>query len=121
MDRARRRYSDLGGAGVIPPDQKKLRAAVARSEESMQLDEVQLLMLGIVLRNSIVPAKARAYLHELNRREFIHHAPARLLAIAHRAVWIEEFVRDLQVVAAGDEPIRLEQRGELLTLLIGDA
>jgi hypothetical protein len=31
---------DLGSAGVIPPDQKKLRAAVARSEESMQLDEV---------------------------------------------------------------------------------
>src|SRR5580700_7414257 len=83
-----------------------------RLEVSMQLDEVQPPVLGIVLRNSIVPAKARSYLHELNRRELIHQAPPRLLAIRHRAVWIQELVGDLQVVAAGNEPVCLEQRGE---------
>src|SRR6266851_3917113 len=90
-------------------------------EVSMQLDEVQTSVLGIVLRNSIVPAKSRSYLHELNRRELVHQAPARLLTIRHRAVWIEKLVRDLQVVAASNEPIGLEQGGELLTLFIGDA
>ncbi len=92
-----------------------------RLEVSMQLDEVQPSVLGIVLRNSIVPAKTRSYLHELNRRELIHQAPARLLAIRHRAVRIQKLVRDLQVVAAGNEPVGLEQGGELLALLVGDA
>src|SRR5882724_2414585 len=90
-------------------------------EVSMQLDEVQPPMLGIVLRNSVVPAKTRSYLHELYRRELVHQAPARLLAVRHCAVWIEKLVRDLQVIAAGNEPIALEQGGELLALFIGDA
>src|SRR3984957_13568440 len=92
-----------------------------RSEESMQLDKVQPPVLGIVLRNTIVPTKARAYLRELNRRVLVHQTPARLLPVLHGAFWIEEFVRDLQVVAASDEPIGLEQGGEFLALPVGDA
>ena len=51
-----------------------------------------------------------------NRRELIDQAPARLLAVGHCAVWIEKLIRDLEIVAASDEPIGLEQGCELLTL-----
>src|SRR5258708_40065488 len=87
----------------------------------MQLDEVQQPVLCIVLRNPIVPAKTRSYLHELNRRELVHQASVRLLAIRHRAVWIEKLVRDLQGVAARNQPVGLEQGGELLALFVGGA
>src|SRR5271163_1360061 len=82
-------------------------SAYKSSEVTMQLNKVQPLVLRVVLRDPIVPAKASAYLHELNRREFVDQTPARLLAIRHRAVRIEKLIRDLQVVAAKDEPIGL--------------
>src|SRR5258708_28174379 len=100
---------------------RKRTGAARCLEESVQFDEVQLLVLGIVLWNSVVPAESRSYLHELNRRQLVNQTPARLLAIRHRAVRIEKLVRDLQIVAARDEPIGLEQRGDLLALPIGDA
>src|SRR6266404_3786346 len=107
---------DVASAGRVARRRDRYRLEV-----SMQLDEVQPPVLGVVLRNPIVPAKTRPDLHELNRRELIHQAPARLLAIRHRAVRIEKLMRDLQVVAAGNEPIGLEQGRELFTLFIGDA
>jgi len=58
------------------------------------------LVLGIVLRNSIVPADAGPQLRELNRRELVDQAPPRFVAIRHFAVRVEELVRDLQVIAA---------------------
>src|SRR6202050_356181 len=98
-----------------------LRFGFNRSEISMQLDEVEPRVLGIVLRNAVVPAESRADLRELNGGELVHQAPARFLAVRHRAVWIEKLVGELEIIAAGDEPVRLEQGGELLTLRIDDA
>src|SRR5580658_3989224 len=91
------------------------------SEVAMQLDEIQALVLGRVLWNTVVPAKTRANLRKLDRCEFVDQAPARLLAVRDCAIRIEELLGDLQVVAASDEPIGLEQGGKLPTLPVGYA
>src|SRR5580698_4092928 len=87
----------------------------------MQLNEIQALMFGRILRDSVVPAKSRTYLRELDRREFVDEAPAGFLAIRHRAVRVEKFIGNLEIVAASDEPIGLEQGRELVALSIGNA
>lgn len=41
---------------------------IQQLEESVELNAVQPLMLGVVLRHAVVAAKSRAYLHKLYRR-----------------------------------------------------
>src|SRR6267154_4806363 len=87
----------------------------------MQLHEVLPLVLGIVLRDAIVIAQPSPYLHELNRRELVHQTPARTFPIGYRTIRIEKLTRDLKIVSGNNEPVGLEQSGELLTLVVGDA
>src|SRR6185312_1332966 len=103
------------------PERRDGLSGAMALKKSMRLDEVQALVLGIVLRNTVVPADAAANLQELNGREFVDYAPAGLLAVRHGAIRVEKFFRDLQVVAARDEPVGFDQRGQLLTLPGGDA
>src|SRR5258708_9789343 len=91
------------------------------SKEPMQLYKVLPLVLGIVLRDPVVIAQAGPYLHELNRREFVHQTPARALSIGDRTIGIEKLLGNLQIISANNEPIGLEQGGELLALIVGDA
>src|SRR6516165_4430751 len=67
-------------------------------EERVELDEVELLMLRIGLRNAFQVTQARAQLHELNGRELVQDAPARLLIVLDTAVGPELLCGDLQVL-----------------------
>src|SRR5665213_129922 len=86
----------------------------------MNLDEVQPLVLGIVLRYAVIESQARSQLQELNWSELVHQAPTRLLTVGDRPVRIQKLIGEFQVAAAGDEPIGLEQGRKHLSLPVGD-
>ena len=53
--------------------------------------------------------KSLAYLRELDRRELVNQAPARFVPMRSRAVRIEKLIGNLEIIAASDEPIGLDQ------------
>jgi len=74
----------------------------------MEFHEVQTRVFRIVLRYSVRPAEAGTYLYELNRCDLVDDAPAGLRGIRDGAIGIEEFLCDLEVITANDEPIGFE-------------
>jgi hypothetical protein len=57
--------------------------------------------------------KSLAYLRELDRRELVNQAPARFLPMRRRAARIKKLIGNLEIIAASDEPIGLDQAFDL--------
>src|ERR1700719_3431656 len=74
---------------------------------------IVLLMLGIALRYPKIMAITGTQLQERYRSVFVHEAVSGLLVVAHRAIRIHVFRRQLQVMPFANAPICLQEPGHL--------